>query len=200
MPVAPRALASTAEFDATIGTNKSQGLSMDGLDFVRGDHLSIAEGCYLPRADLLGLVQARLHELVYQNPDVKAYVPNLLDVDLFVTWDGDKFMLLVSAAKRGHLPARGMETKHLPKLREAGNDVLGALPGFVDIPPRHNSCRLHRNRAGGGDEGRQCRDTDKHSRTRQWHACCRPRAPRRRTLRARLASGRTRSSDGSVRR
>jgi hypothetical protein len=106
---------------------------MDGLGFVRGDHLSIAEGCYLPRADLLGLVQARLHELVYQHPELKGYVPNLLDVDLFLTWDGDKFMLLVSTAKRGHLPARGMETTHLPKLREEGRDVLGALSGFADI-------------------------------------------------------------------
>lgn len=106
---------------------------MDGLGFVRGDHLSIADGCFLPYADLLGLVQARLHELVFKHPDLKNYVPNMMDVDLFFTWDGDKFMLLVSPEKRGHLPARGMETKHLPKLREEGRDVLGPLNDFMDI-------------------------------------------------------------------
>ena len=106
---------------------------MDGLGFVRGDHLSIGDGCYLPHADLLGLVQARLHELVFKHPELKNYVPNLMDVDLFFTWDGDKFMLLISPERRGHLPARGMETKHLPKLREEGRDVLGPLNDFVDI-------------------------------------------------------------------
>lgn len=106
---------------------------MDGLGFVSGDHLSIAEGCYLPRADLLGLIQARLHELVFKYPELKNYVPNMMDVDLYFTWDGDKFMLLISPEKRGHLPARGMETKHLPKLRAEGRDVLGYVEDFVDI-------------------------------------------------------------------
>ncbi len=106
---------------------------MDGLGFVQGDHLSIADGCFLPYADLLGLVQARLHELVFKHPELKKYVPNMMDVDLFFTWDGDKFMLLISPEKRGHLPTRGMETKHLPKLREEGRDVLGSLNSFADI-------------------------------------------------------------------
>lgn len=106
---------------------------MDGLGFVRGDHLSIAEGCFLPRADLLGLIQARLHELIFKYPELKNHVPNMMDVDLFFTWDGDKFMLLISPEKRGHLPARGMETKHLPKLRAEGRDVLGCVEDFVDI-------------------------------------------------------------------
>jgi hypothetical protein len=106
---------------------------MDGLGFVRGDHISIAEGCFLPRADLLGLVQARLHELVFLHPGLKNHVPNMMDVDLFCTWDGDKFMLLISPERRGHLPARGMETKHLPKLRDEGSDVLGQVEDCVDI-------------------------------------------------------------------
>jgi hypothetical protein len=106
---------------------------MDGLHFVRGDHLSIAEGCFLPHADLLGLVQARLQELVFKHPELKNYVPNMMDVDLFFTWDGDRFMLLISPEKRGHLPARGMETKHLPKLREQGRDVFAPLNEFEDI-------------------------------------------------------------------
>lgn len=106
---------------------------MEGLGFVRGDHLSIADGCFLPYADLLGLVQARLHELVFRHPELKNYVPNMMDVDVFLNWDGDKFMLLVSPEKRGHLPARGMETKHLPKLREEGRDILGSLNEFADI-------------------------------------------------------------------
>lgn len=44
---------------------------MDSLGFVRGDHVSIADGCFLPCADLLGLVQARLHELVFNHPELK---------------------------------------------------------------------------------------------------------------------------------
>lgn len=116
-----------------MGAHKFQEIAMDGLGFVRGDHLSIADGCFLPHADLLGLIQARLHELVFKNPQLKNYVPSMMDVDLFFTWDGDKFMLLVSPEKRGHLPARGMETKHLPKLRDEGRDVLGPVEEFVDI-------------------------------------------------------------------
>lgn len=106
---------------------------MDGLGFVRGDHLSIADGCFLPHADLLGLIQSRLHEFVFKHPELKNYVPNMMDVDLFFTRDGDKFVLLISPEKRGNLPARGMETKHLPKLREEGRDVLGPVEDFVDI-------------------------------------------------------------------
>ena len=95
--------------------------------------MAIADGCFLPHADLLGLIQARLHELVFKNPELKKYVPSMMDVDLFFTWDGDKFMLLISPEKRGHLPARGIETKHLPKLREEGHNVLGSVEDFVDI-------------------------------------------------------------------
>ena len=35
-----------------------------------------------------------------------------------------------------------------------------------------------RMRTGGGDEGRQWLDTDKHSRTGRWRGCCRRRAQR----------------------
>jgi hypothetical protein len=39
---------------------------------------------------------------------------------------------------------------------------------LVDIPPRHNSCRLVRTKnPGGGDEGNQWHVTDNHSRTGQ---------------------------------
>jgi TIR domain len=106
---------------------------VEGIQFVRETHLSIAEGCYLPRADLLGHVQARLHELVFQHPDLKLYVPNLLDVDLFVSWDEDKFLLLVSPEKRAQLPARGMETKHLPAQKASGRDVFLNINGFADV-------------------------------------------------------------------
>lgn len=106
---------------------------MDGLQFVRENHLSIAEGCYLPRADLLGQVESRLHELLFRHPELKQYVPNLIDVDLFISWDEDKFLLFISSEKRAHLPARGMETKHLPAQREKGNDYFHGIDGFSDI-------------------------------------------------------------------
>jgi hypothetical protein len=106
---------------------------VEGLQFVRESHLSIAEGCYLPRADLLGHLDARLHELVFQHPELKPYVPNLVEVDLFASWDEDKFLLLISPEKRAQLPARGVETKHLPMQRQAGRDVFRDLIGFVDI-------------------------------------------------------------------
>jgi|GEM_PF-6670985 len=45
------------------------------------------------------------------------------------------------------------------RISGAKNEMLGA-------PPRHNSCRLNRTKnLGGGDEGLQWHDTDKHSRT-----------------------------------
>ena len=54
-------------------------------------------------------------------------------------------------------------------------------------PPRHNSCRLHRTKnLGGGDEGNQWRDTDKHSRTGRLLGCCRRRALRQKSWRGKL--------------
>ena len=106
---------------------------MDGIQFVRGEHLSIAKGCYLPCADLLGQIANQLHPILYARPDLKSYLPPLLEVDVFVSWDEDKFLLFVSPEKRAHLPTRGMEMDHLPKQREAGNDLLRNLSGYVDI-------------------------------------------------------------------
>jgi hypothetical protein len=107
---------------------------MDGLGFVRGDHFTIGDGCYLPYADLLGLVQARLHELIYNSPDVKNYVPNLLDVDVFVMWKDDRFVLLISPDKRAHLPTRGMMGTHREELNAAGQIWFQQMPaGFHDI-------------------------------------------------------------------
>jgi len=77
---------------------------MDGSALVRGDHLSIADSCLLPHADPLGLVQARLHELLFKHPELKNHVPNPVDVDL--TWSADKVMFLVSSEKRGRPCAR----------------------------------------------------------------------------------------------
>lgn len=106
---------------------------MEGIQFVREDHLSIAEGCYLPRADLLGHIQSRLHEISFRHPELRQYIPHLLDVDLFISWDDEKFLLFVSPEKRAHLPTRGMETKHLPQQREAGRDHFHDINGFVDV-------------------------------------------------------------------
>jgi mRNA interferase RelE/StbE len=78
---------------------------MEGIQFVRENHLSTAEGCYLPRADLLGHIQSRLHEILFKHTELKQYVPHLMDVDLFISWDEDKFLLFVSPEKRAHLRA-----------------------------------------------------------------------------------------------
>ena len=101
--------------------------------FVREPHMSIAEGCYLPRADLFGYVQDKLYQVAFTRPELKPYLPHLPEVDLFATWDEDKFILFVSSGRRGQLPARGMETTHLPKQREQGQDLLGNLRGFENI-------------------------------------------------------------------
>ena len=103
---------------------------MKGLTFVREPHMVLAEGCYLPRADLLGYVQDKLYQVAFAHPELKPYLPHLPEVDLFVTWDEDKFILFISSGRRGHLPARGMETKHLPAQREQGQDLLRNLRGF----------------------------------------------------------------------
>ena len=106
---------------------------MEGIQFVREDHLSMADGCYLPLADLLGYIQSRLHQVSFRHPELKQYVPHLLEVDLFVSWDEERFALFVSPEKRAHLPTRGMDTKHLSLQRKAGRDVLYDLKGCVDI-------------------------------------------------------------------
>jgi len=106
---------------------------MEGIKFVREDHLSIADGCYLPFADLLGYIESRLHEVVYANQGLKPYIPQLLDVDIFVSWDEEKFLLFISPEKRGHLPTRGMEKSHLPSQRQAGVDLLKDIDASVDI-------------------------------------------------------------------
>jgi hypothetical protein len=108
-------------------------MQVEGIRFVRESHMQIAEGIYLPRADLLGYLSNSLHEIVHIRPELKAYMPDLLAVDVFVTWDGDKFMLFISSETRGHLPTRGMETKHLSEQREAGNDLLRNISDFTDI-------------------------------------------------------------------
>lgn len=106
---------------------------MEGIQFVREAHLAIAKGCYLPFADLLGHVAANLHPILYEHPELKPYLPPLLEVDVFVSWDEDKFLLFVSPEKRAHLPTRGMEMDHLPGQRKAGNDLLRNLARYVDI-------------------------------------------------------------------
>lgn len=112
---------------------------MEGLRFVREEHFTLADGCYLPHADLLGFVDEKLHEIVFAHPELKKYIPELLDVDIFVSWDVDKFLMFISPEKRAHLPARGMEFKHLPALREAGTDLLGAVQKSVDITELESS-------------------------------------------------------------
>jgi len=106
---------------------------MEGIQFVREDHMSIAEGCYLPRADLLGYIQSRLHQISYSHPELNQYIPNLLEVDLFITWHGDIFILFVSPQKRAHLPTRGMETKHLPSILNVGQVHIQNPNEYVDI-------------------------------------------------------------------
>lgn len=109
---------------------------MIGIQFVNERHMRIAEGTFLPRADLLGYLSNSLHGIVHLRPELKAYLPDLLTVDLFVAWDGDKFVLFISPERRAHLATRGMDTKHLPAHREAGNDLLPNLNGFTDISDR----------------------------------------------------------------
>ncbi|MBW4049453.1 MAG: hypothetical protein HIU89_16505 [Proteobacteria bacterium] len=106
---------------------------MEGLTFVREPYMVLAEGCYLPRADLLGYVQDKLYQVAFAHPELKPYLPHLPEVDLFVSWDEDKFILFISPGRRGHLPARGMETTHLPAQREQGQDLLRNLRGFEDL-------------------------------------------------------------------
>lgn len=35
----------------------------------------------------------------------------MLEVDVFVSWDDDRFLLFISPERRANLPTRGMETK-----------------------------------------------------------------------------------------
>jgi quinohemoprotein ethanol dehydrogenase len=68
----------------------------------------------------------------------------------------------------------------------------------MSAPPRQNSCRPDRTKnPGGGDEGRQWLDTDKHSKTKRWPGCCHRRARRWRWSRAKLVWERERWSVGA---
>lgn len=106
---------------------------MEGLEFVRGQHISIFEGCFLPRAALLGTLNGPLQDIVFRRPDLKKYIPSLIDTDLLVLWDEDKFLLFVSPEKRAHYPTRGMDAKRLSEDRAAGNDLLRNLVGIERI-------------------------------------------------------------------
>ncbi|QDQ27213.1 TIR domain-containing protein [Chitinimonas arctica] len=108
---------------------------MEGISFVRESHLVIAEGCYLPRADLLGHIDHFLHHIVFIHPELKQYIPKLLEVDVFVSWDEDKFLLFISSDKRAHLPARGMETTN-PILREPNCEFFRNHNAPLDISER----------------------------------------------------------------
>lgn len=109
---------------------------MEGIQFVVGDHMRIADGIFLPRAELLGYLSNSLHGVVHQHPELKLYLPNLLAVDVFVAWDGDTFVLFISTEARAHIPTRGMQDKILHLQAEADGDVSRALSGFSDISDR----------------------------------------------------------------
>jgi len=67
--------------------------------------------------------------------------------------------------------------RHIDLMKWLQGEVQQHIPH--DIPPRHNSCRLNRTKnLGGGDEGLQWHDTDKHSRTGRLRGCCRLKARR----------------------
>ncbi|WP_447837512.1 toll/interleukin-1 receptor domain-containing protein [Aeromonas salmonicida] len=106
---------------------------MEGMRFVSERHIALSEGCFLPGSFLLGQIQNMLHDLILQNPGLKNYIPDLIDVDLFVFWNGDMFIIFISPDKKGHIPARGMDTKYLPTTFGAVRDIFNSTQELLDM-------------------------------------------------------------------
>lgn len=106
---------------------------MEGMRFVSERHIPLSEGCYLPRSIFLGQIQNMLHDLLLQNPGLKDYIPDLINVDLFVFWDEDIFIIFISPEKKGHIPARGMDTKFLPTTFGAERDIFNSTQELLDV-------------------------------------------------------------------
>lgn len=82
---------------------------MDGLRFVRGDHLSVGEGVYLPSADIVGLIWKHLTEATPKA--LRAYTPDLLKSDFFYIYDEahSLYGLFASVGSSASLPTWGSQ-------------------------------------------------------------------------------------------
>lgn len=86
---------------------------MEGLEFVRGNHLNINGGMFLPDAEIPAMISNNLHVKVAVEKGIKQYIKNMIEVDIFLLRDIDKFILFVSSECNAHIPARGVNKVNL---------------------------------------------------------------------------------------
>jgi hypothetical protein len=106
---------------------------MDGLRFVRGDHLSIGSGVYLPSAAIPDLIWKFLTE---QTPKhLRAYTPDLLKSDFFYLYDKDLslFGIFISTVASGPLPTWGSDMDFFAPHVAQGISFIGNDQDCIDI-------------------------------------------------------------------
>lgn len=106
---------------------------MEGGRFVNQFHLGIAGGCFMPHAQLFGHVDNHIHQLLHQRPHLTRYMPNLLGVDIFAAFAGQRFVFFVSPEKRGHHPKRGIERQDDPSQPNINNLFRDREAEFADV-------------------------------------------------------------------
>jgi hypothetical protein len=110
-----------------------RGAIVSSMDFSAGMHLVIGAGCPAPHVELLSGIASKLHWLVYKNPELKPFVPDLLGTDLCVQWYNDNFILWISPEMRAWVPTRGMTMEPMAALQSALSDHEVTDWGFSEI-------------------------------------------------------------------
>lgn len=72
---------------------------------------------HLPHANLLADIQEQVQKIKINNNKLKHILPNLFSVDLFMLWDDNKYMILISDGKKADLPRRGMDKEYIAEHR-----------------------------------------------------------------------------------
>lgn len=91
---------------------------MEGLKFVRSEHLFARKGMYLPPADIPAKLHNALQQKIAARPNLKKYIPDLRSTDFLLLREpngqGDIFLLLVSPTMLAHLPTWDVDDLNIP--------------------------------------------------------------------------------------
>jgi hypothetical protein len=97
---------------------------MYGLRFVRGDHLSVSEGVYLPNAAIVELIWKHLTEATPKH--LRSYTPDLMKTDFVYLYDEDTgiFGLFVGKEPTSNMPTWGSRSDFFQEHHAAGIKFL----------------------------------------------------------------------------
>lgn len=106
---------------------------MDGLRFVRGEHLSIAEGVYLPSAAIPELIWKHLTERTPKH--LRAYTPDLLNCDFFYVYDdvASLYGIFISQTASKSLPTWGSKKDFFSPHIAQGLSFIGEGQDCIEI-------------------------------------------------------------------